>query len=424
MAEKIFTHPSIRWQELGNGFTVSDITVNSNTALIGEITGKVRNLGITGIAVNAIPTETETNFGLLAGKATGATINNVFAVGELKVSKADELSANVGGLVGYLNNSNVSGVVTSGYIRNDCTGEDSTVGGIAGLVDGGTLQSAESTAYVFGDVTVGGIAGKAVNAQIDNVIFAGTAADTVLSDYNADASSDTAVIGQIVGDGNANNAYYDKQLALFVDNNANAKSTIQLVRADVEGFTKDASLKYYPNPINVTDTSDAFKAGLNFALARINVSLAGGEGALDCYDQISVTSPVNKESDTVTVTEDRTRFADENSYMSALTSSSLARNGGSAKGFTGIKATLNDGEGSSYNGNVNDIYRYTEVYIVRVIEIDYVLVDGTKDQTFSDDLNVGLMIRPEMDGALKITSNAVTSIGEDADTNSGAYTVR
>ncbi|MBQ3150122.1 MAG: hypothetical protein IJB86_02625 [Clostridia bacterium] len=409
----------------GNGYTVNDVTVNSNSALIGEITGSVKNLGITGIIVNATDAESGLNFGLLAGKATGAAISNVYAVGELKVAKIDELSSNVGGLVGYLDNSTVSSVVTSGYIRNDCIGADSTVGGIAGFVDGGSLGESESTAYVFGDITAGGIAGKVINTEISEVIYAGTVADTVLTTYGEDASTDTTVIGQIVGSGTASEAYYDKQVALFTDDSANARSTSQLVRLNLGDFTNDTdSMKYYPNPISVTSSSDAFKAGLNFALARINVSIAGGEGALNCYDQVSVTSPVHKTTDTVSMTEDRTRFGDTNSYMTVSTSSSLLPNGGSARGFTAVRATLNDGVDSSYEGNVNDIYRYVEVYIVRVIEIDYVLIDNTAGDVFGNDTNVGLMIRPDMDGALKITSNAVTSINEDADTSSGSYTVK
>ncbi len=409
----------------GAGYTVSDVTVTDNTSLFGDVTGDIKNLGIAGIVVDATVSEDGMNFGLLASKVTGAEISNVFAVGELKVEKADDLSANVGGLVGYLDNSTLSGVVTSGYISNACTGADSTVGGIAGFADGGQIVKSESTAYVFGDVTVGGIAGKSINnTVIGQVIFAGTAADTVLTTYEADASEDTAVIGQIIGSGTASDAYYDKQVALFTDGTANARSTSQLVKLQIAGFTNDASVRYYPNPISVANMSEAFKTGLNFALARINVSLAGGEGAINCYDQVSVTSPVNKAADTVSLTEDRARFNDANSYMTVSTSSSLLPNGGSARGFTGIKATLNDGADSSFYGNVNDIYRYLEVYIVRVIEIDYVLIDNTQNDIFGDDTDVALMVRPEMEGALRITSNAITSINEDADTSSGDYKVK
>ena len=410
----------------GNGHTVSDLTIENNTSLFGSVAPLVTisNLGLVGVNIEATPSAEKNCFGLLAAKTDGATIQDVYAVGEIKIHNNDDLSSqpvHVGGLIGNAHCSTISGVVTSGYIRNEHVGTDSTVGGVIGLMDGGTLTAAESTAYVFGDSIVGGIAGKEINGTVSDVIFAGTAADTILTTYGA-TGSDPATIHQIIGSPEHTvGGTYDRQLALFEDavSSYTASSTSQIVKGTYTGFEKDTNAKYYPNPVDKTNASDAFAAGLSFALARINVSLAGGEGNIRFYDRISATSPVsNNSSDTVALT------ADNSSLMIQETQSSLVPDGGTTEGFTGVHAVLNNGTGATFAGNENSIYRYLEPEIVRTVGLDYVLADDPNDDTtFGNTTKVGLMLNVN-DGGDGFCYNAVTSISEDSDTSSGAYTVK
>ena len=387
----------------GDGHTVSDLTVTNN-GLFGTVqAGTVRNLGLVGIKINATPAASQTNFGLLAGATDGATIEDVYAVGELKVNANDALNdaVHVGGLIGYAKDSQISNVVTSGYVENQHTADGSTVGGVTGLMNGGTLSAVESTAYVNGQKLVGGIVGKELNGSMANVIFAGTATGETSATVRNIVASESAKVGGI--------AYYDRQLARVEDDTYTGVTTTKLVRTSVSGaFVANASKKYYPSPITIpANASDTFKNGLNFALARINVSLGGGEGRLTCYDQISVTTPVGNAYDTVKLAE-----VGGNNYLSGDGTSALTPDGGSAHGLTQVTATLNTQTGSTFQGAVNPIYRYLEPDIIRVIEVEYVLTDNTG--TVESSKHIGLMIRPEMTGDLKISSDAVTSTEQDA----------
>ena len=101
-------------------------------------------------------------------------------------------------------------------------------------------------------------------------------------------------------------------------------------------------------------------------------------------------------------------------------------NGGDTTGFTGIQAALNRtaNSGSSYEGAVNAIYRYMEVKIVRIVQIEYVVTaaNGTPYASNASKL-LGVLIRPDEADAT-FSSNAITNINSDADTSSGSYTVR
>ena len=387
----------------GDGHVVSDLTVADNSGVFGTVTGTVRNLGLVGIKIAGTPFDKQTNFGLLAGSANGATIQNVYTVGELKVSDNSALSepVNVGGLVGYAKDCSISGVVTSGYLSNDHTADNSTVGGVVGLMNGGTLSAAESTAYVYGHKQVGGIVGREVGGSIADVLFAGTATgETTAAVSNIVASAD-AQVGGI--------AYYDRQVAQVAEDAYTGKTTVQLVKTAVDGaFTPSASKKYYPNPVSIpAAATDAFKNGLNFALARINVTLGGGEGQLDCYDMISVTTPIENVNNTVKLAE-----VQPSDYLAGDGTSSLTPNGNFKQGKTQVTATLSTQSGATFQNAVNPIYRYLEPGIMRVVEVEYVIEDETGKVESSR--NIGLMVRPEMTGDLKISSDAVTCMETDS----------
>ena len=97
-------------------------------------------------------------------------------------------------------------------------------------------------------------------------------------------------------------------------------------------------------------------------------------GYVSQYDTISVTTPVypaSGHSDDVTLTEDRSHYSTSGSYMTVDSSSALSPNGGSAKGFTGVRADLSRAADTTSFANAhNEIYRYLDVAIVRIIEVE------------------------------------------------------
>lgn len=416
----------------GNSRTVSDVVITNNNALIGEITGTLSNLGLVGITLTATG-EDGANYGLLAAKATGAEISGSYAVGSLTVNQSGTAaSANVGGLVGYMNTSQIQNCVSSGKIINKCTGSDSTTGGIAGLVSGGAISDSESTAYVYGLVTVGGIAGRAgSSSSIANVIFAGTVADSGLLTVIAGAPGKTATadVSNILGQNDSctvTNAYYDRQTSLLSDETTyTGASTFDLIKlkgmtaafTSGNGWITDENItakKYYPSPIAKTG-SEKFKTGLNFATVRVTVSLAGNEGSVYCYDNINVPTPVNAANDTVTLSENRNGFSNGNYYLAPSGTGDSMAPGTYFADFTSVDISLNTAAGSTFAGNSTAILRYIPVWIVKSILVEYEVVSAA-GSGFDNDENFSLLVSPTTDG-FGVAANALTSVDKSTGAN-------
>lgn len=422
----------------GGAHTISDIEIKNNNALIGEVTGKIKDLGLVGITLETDAAD-GANYGLLASKAVGAEISGTYAVGNLIINESETaVSSNVGGLIGYMNTSQVKNCVSSGKIINNCTGAGSTVGGIAGLVSGAkaigesmfSIKDSISTSYVYGFAAVGGIVGKAgSSALIDNVIFAGTAADngllstTVSGGVTVPSKTPTANVSNILGVNDSctvTNAYFDRQTALLDSEiTYEGKSTFDIIRlvgmsgafTPSNGWVSDSGTvkKYYPSPIAKTG-SVKFITGLNFATVRVSVSLAGNEGSVYCYDNINVPTPVNTVNDVVYLTENRTGFSDGNFYLSPTGASDSKAPGAHISDFTAIDINLDTGTGTSFAGSKNDIQRYMPTWIVKSILVEYEIVSAA-GSGFGASEKLVLLVSPTTDG-FGVTANAQTSVNQ------------
>ncbi len=142
----------------GLGNTISNVTIDDNAdtniGLFAELSGTIRDLGLTGVSVTS--TKNNAYFGGLVGYDDGGSVANAYVTGTVTESGLGSLT---GGLVG----NQVGGAVTNSYATDVVTGGFS--GYVGGLV-GETTSSAEiSESFAAGAVTggtgakVGGLVG-------------------------------------------------------------------------------------------------------------------------------------------------------------------------------------------------------------------------------------------------------------------------
>jgi filamentous hemagglutinin family protein len=147
----------------GLGNTISNLRIagaNSNAGLIGAIlqTGTVRDIGLTGLSLNA-------SGGYAGGLASfnSGVVTNAFVNGSINIG-----ANNAGGLVGYNNAGLVTNVYSAGSVK-----ANGNVGGIVGWAQGGLVSNAYSTAALTGNSAVGGIVGTN-NGSIVSTYATGT----------------------------------------------------------------------------------------------------------------------------------------------------------------------------------------------------------------------------------------------------------
>ncbi|NLH46382.1 MAG: filamentous hemagglutinin N-terminal domain-containing protein [Acholeplasmataceae bacterium] len=143
-------------------------------ALVGQMKGTTVSSSATYGGSVTSTTAGSANIGGLVGLATDASNINSAYNSAAVTGKNDDGSvniSNVGGIVGHLDNSNVSSVINAGTIY----GEKST-GGLVGNVNNDTMPTNTKTlanSYNKGQVSgidnTGGIAGEATNASFDTV---------------------------------------------------------------------------------------------------------------------------------------------------------------------------------------------------------------------------------------------------------------
>ena len=132
---------------------------------------------------------TQENIGLFGAIGTGAVISNI---GLTNVSIAGKYQ--VGGLVGVLE----GGSLTNAYVTGSVTG-DEFVGGMAGKIISGTITNAYSTAMITGTYIVGGLLGDIASGTITNAYSIGTVNGYGLAGRNSS--------------GTFNNCFWDTQLS-------------------------------------------------------------------------------------------------------------------------------------------------------------------------------------------------------------------
>lgn len=394
-------------------------------------TQSLNRLAVVGVDVTGTTSNASSmGVGLLAGSLSKVSVDNVYTVGTVTSN-----SNYVGGLAGNVNNVTASGIVTSGYVRT--TLPAGKAGGVFGTMLGAsTLTNAESTAFIKGGdgAVLGGIVGNRSAGTIASVVFAGS-----LSSMSA---SGTGARSTICGSGTmgVSTAIYDTSLnttSLSLDSAYTGLTTDQIISGSGysldSNWTFDTANEYYPNPVSLASVkakdspdsldhviSDEFKAGLCFALARIDFSYAGSTGTADYYTQISALSPVGENAnDTValvstgyvTNTPDKPYLVNPQSGSTTV-ANQLVSNAFEKDKMADVRAELSTASGATFEGvPASSIYRYLEVPVVRTVQVTYE-IGYAQGLTATGADSIGLSLITDRNGT-KYASNAVTSQSQD-----------
>ncbi|MFZ5897943.1 MAG: GLUG motif-containing protein [Bacillota bacterium] len=154
----------------GNGYAISGLFIDRDTDYVG-LFGCTSGADLTDISLGNVDVSGNIYVGGLAGDALGTTISDCHVTGDVVAA-----GGNVGGLVGraYTNTSisdssavgTVTGAVSSAWYR---------IGGLAGDVDGASIQRSHAACTVSGDDSLGGLVGRLINGQISDSYATGSA---------------------------------------------------------------------------------------------------------------------------------------------------------------------------------------------------------------------------------------------------------
>ena len=159
----------------GEYFTLKNFTVQAgsgeNLGLFGVNKGKVTNVYLD--SVTLIPNENTKNMGAMAGVNEGELIRSIITASTMNVEKA-AANAACGGIVGT-NSGTITNVKATVKMTYTAPGK-ATIGGIAGVVTGGTLEFLENhgALTVTGeDKTLGLLAGDLTGTVLTQCVFGG-----------------------------------------------------------------------------------------------------------------------------------------------------------------------------------------------------------------------------------------------------------
>ncbi|GBR10109.1 filamentous hemagglutinin N-terminal domain-containing protein [Asaia siamensis] len=192
----------------GLGYTVNNLVISSgaySVGLIGQLgtdtnvgntNGVIKNIGMLGGSISG----TGRSVGGLVGANLGS-ISHAYATGNVSASSAD---SSVGGLVGW----NDGGTIDNAYATGKVTGtaEISAIGGLVGWNDGGTIINAYATGSVTGTAegsAIGGLLGANNDSLITNVYGTGNVSSTGANSYIG------GLAGYQRGQTTISNAYWD-----------------------------------------------------------------------------------------------------------------------------------------------------------------------------------------------------------------------
>ncbi|MYC07556.1 MAG: hypothetical protein F4X57_10375 [Chloroflexi bacterium] len=235
----------------GGGHTIANLFINRSTrdyvGLFGIVgsSGKVRNLGLTGVSVTGAfavgGLAGYNNSGTISASYATGSVSGTLQVGGLAGRNSGTISASYatgtvsgtgypGGLVGW---NSFGGTISASYATGTVSGTGNNVGGLAGDNDLGTISASYATGTVGGTLQVGGLAGRN-----SGTISASYATGTVSGTRNN--------VGGLAGrnSGTISASYFDTQtsgLAVAVGNddadNSGAIDGTETATAGAEGKT-------------------------------------------------------------------------------------------------------------------------------------------------------------------------------------------
>ena len=209
----------------GNGHIISDISFQASGNGAGLFSQLNNNFTLQNLTIQNGKIENEENIqngGLFAGQFLGGTITNCYAIGENSVVRIGH-SGNAGGLIGYMQSTNLSNCGASVYVQGNNAGGlvgDFNSGSMTNSFSGGRttsgqyLQDAENKGYynVQGYANAGGLVGSSGSGTISycystSSVYSGK--DSVFSEWGYTDGSGNAggLIGSTYNTAAMNNCY-------------------------------------------------------------------------------------------------------------------------------------------------------------------------------------------------------------------------
>ncbi|MDR1285110.1 MAG: hypothetical protein LBJ88_02795 [Campylobacteraceae bacterium] len=177
------------------------------TRYVGGIVGWVSNSNITNVYSTGDISGNRMCIGGIAGWIEQSNISNVYSTGNISGGRDSSNLSNldVGGIVGWIEKSNMSNVYSTGNI----SGID-YVGGIAGWIEKSNITNTYSTGDISGEKFVGGIAGCINNGEISDLCLMENINDsnavTEDTDNLSNVLNNVAINSLVIGDDLVNRA--------------------------------------------------------------------------------------------------------------------------------------------------------------------------------------------------------------------------
>jgi hypothetical protein len=156
----------------GNGFTISNLTVNRPSSSYIGLFGYTINASIQKLALVDSKIAGYSYVGALIGRMSGGSLTNSYSQGNASVTSSWSYT---GGLVGY-----ATGSITNSYSQGQVTSSSIYVGGIVGATRELVISKSYSSSTVTGSSSVGGLVGwSTFDTNISNTYASGDVTSTV-----------------------------------------------------------------------------------------------------------------------------------------------------------------------------------------------------------------------------------------------------
>ena len=185
----------------GNGHEISNLTIigEDDVGLFADMRNCViMNLGLVDVTVSG----RSRVGGLVGNMSEGSTISGCYVTGTVSMSDG----VDVGGIAGWVGE---GCVINRCYFNGDVSGDNMSVGGIAGTISDGRISECYVSGSVSGTVVVGGISGWIHSTDIINCYVTGdiTGTDNGYGSYQIGGIVGTADDGYYGGGSTINNCY-------------------------------------------------------------------------------------------------------------------------------------------------------------------------------------------------------------------------
>jgi len=131
----------------GNNNTINDLFINRPTEFKIGLFASIQNAKITKINLENANITGSTDVGTIAGRSTTSTLENISITGNIHSTSTTQLTR-TGGIIGYATVGNTQ--ISYSSFNGTVTSNGGAVGGIVGVLDGGTIIGSHTTGTITG----------------------------------------------------------------------------------------------------------------------------------------------------------------------------------------------------------------------------------------------------------------------------------